>query len=289
MTNHHQPTREELKANMNASLEKLKTLPPEGDPLKSDPPAGDPPAPTTPTPPTPPSGDPLTPPAGDPPAPPAPPSGDPPNPPTPPAPPAGDPPINYEEKFKQSSREAQVMGFKNKEINEAIEKAGALPPPTDEEMKSLYPNWDEIDDVTKGLAKDNLLNKRKFELIQGATAKFKEVDAWNTKVDEFVKDPAVLVNHPELEGKTDAFKEFASKPSRRGVDLEDLILAFQGEKAKTQLPPKNGEMFPTGGSRSATPPVIKDDTLSPAEGAALMKTDYKKYVTLLKAGKIRNL
>lgn len=297
MANHHKPTKEELKRGMDASLEKLKNLPPEETPPVEDPPT--PPAP--PTPPTPPAGDPPTPPAGDPPVPP-------PTPPTPPAPPT--PPENEtpeqkiarlekekedakaeaeeaKKKFSNSSREAQVLGFKEKELAKAQEEADKLPEPTDEEMKALYPNWDEIDPLTRDLAKDRVLNKKKQEVITAAREKFKNVQEWTEKVESFVSDPAVLVAHPELEGKAEEFKAFASKPTRRGVDFEDLVLAFQGEQAKTKLPPKSGQMFEQGSGGPSTPPVVKDDKLSVAEGAALRKTDYKKYVELLKAGKIR--
>lgn len=253
MANHHKPTKEEMKREMDKSLADLDKLPPEGDTPPADPPQ-----------------DPPTPPAGDPPTPPA------------------KPPIDYKAKFEASSREAQVIGFKNKEVNKAIEEAGALPEPTEDEMKALHGNWDELDSTMKGLLKDNLLSKRKFELIHTATSKFKEVDQWNEKVDTYVQDPATLANHPELEGKQEEFKAFASKPTRRGVDFDDLVLAFQGEQAKTKLPPKKGQMFEQGSGGPATPPAPKDDKLSPAEGEALRKSDYKKFVQLLKAGKIRN-
>lgn len=287
MANHHKPSKEELKANMNASLDKLKTIPPE------TPPAGDPPQ-DPPTPPTPPQ-DPPTPPVGDP-----------PTPPTPPTPPENETPEekiarlekekedakkeaeDAKKKFSNSSREAQVLGFKEKELAKAQEEADALPEPTDDEMKKLYPNWDEIDQLTKDLAKDRVLNRKKNEVIAQAREKFKNVQDWNEKVETFVADPAVLANHPELEGKQEEFKAFASKPTRRGVDFDDLILAFQGEQAKTKPAPKKGQMFEQGSGGPALPPKPKDDTLSPAEGEALRKTDYKKFVQLLKAGKIRN-
>ena len=317
MANHHKPSKAELEAGMKKSLEDLSKLPPD-DQTPPTPPAGDPPAGD------PPAGDPPTPPT-----PPTPPGDNPPTPPTPPeikiddvrgkkaedltedekkfakehaseftpeeqadlgvTPQATPPATDWEKKFKESSREAQVMGFKNKELNKAIEDAAALPAPTDEEMKGIYSKWDELDEFQKSIARDNELNKRKFNLITSATSKFKEVDAWNEKVDQFVGNPQTLIDHPELEGKEDEFKNFASKPSRRGLDMEDLLLAFRGDLAAHPKPTHQGqEMFPTGGSRAPTPTKPVDDRLSPAEGEALRKTDYKKYVQLLKAGKIRN-
>lgn len=285
MANHKQPSKDELKKNMKASLEKLEKLPPE-DP--KDPP----------TPPADPPQDPPTPPQD----PPADPPEDPKDPPTPPEETPDEKIARLEKekadakaeadeakkKFSNSSREAQVLGFKEKELAKAQDEADALPEPTDDEMKELYPNWDEIDQLTKDLAKDRVLNKKKNEVISKAREKFKNVQDWNEKVETYIGDPTTLVNHPELEGKTDDFKSFASKPSRRGVDFDDLILAFQGEQAKNKPAPKKGKMFEEGSGGPPVPPKPKDDKLSPAEGASLMKTDYKKYVQMLKAGKIRN-
>lgn len=310
---------------MAKSLDDLKNIPPEGQqpPTPPTPPAGDPPTP--PTPPTPPEiklddvrgkkpeeltatekafiqehaseltddekknlGIEVTPP-------------------TPPTPPANETPEekvarlekerddaikaadDAKKKFSSSSREAQVLGLREKELAKAQEEADALPEPTDDEMKALYPNWDEIDQLTKDLAKDRVLNKKKQEIIAKARGAMKDRQSWEDKVDQYVGNPQTLIDHPELEGKQDEFREFASKPTRRGLEFDDLILAFRGELASRPPSPNRGkQMFEPGGSRAPTPPAPKDDKLSPAEGEALRKTDYKKYVAMLKAGKIRN-
>lgn len=312
MANHKKPSREELKAGMDASLKKLETLPPVDPPAPQDPPNPPQDPPNPPAPPTPPN-------------PPAPP-----NPPNPPIPPALDlskvrtkkleeltpeektfvkehaadltdeersafavtvpppkPPIDYEKKFKESSREVQIIQIKEKEMAKAQEEADKLPEPTDDEMKVIYPNWDQIDQLTKDLAKDRILNKKKNDILNAARSKYKNVLDWGEKVDKFVGDPAVLAAHPELEGKTDEFRTFANKATRHGVDFEDLLLAFAGEQAKTVKPNHSGQqMFETGAHRAPAPPAPKDDKITLAQGEQLRKTDYKKFLQLLKAGKI---
>lgn len=198
------------------------------------------------------------------------------------------PETDWEKKFKESSREAQVIGFKNKELNKAIEAAAELVPPTEEEMAAIYPSWEELDEFQRSIARDNQLSKRKFDLIQGATAKFKEVDSWNEKVDEFITDPKTLIAHPDLEGKEDDFKVFAAKPTRRGLELDDLVLAYRGDRILN--PPKSNkgtQMFEQGSSRAPAPAKPIDTRLSPEEGEVIRKSDYKRFVALLKAGKIR--
>ena len=286
MTDHVKPTKEQLEAGMKKSLDDLKTLPPAGDPPAVPPvapPAVPPVAP--PTPPTPPV-TPPKPPAGDPPA--VPPVAPPVVPPVaPPTPPTGE--TDWEKKAKASAREAQVIGFKNKEIVGAVEKANELPEPTKEELEKEYPEWEEMTPTEQKLAKDSFVGKQKFDIIHGAISKFKKVDEWNEKIETFVGDPVTLVNFPELEGKLDEFKDFASKPTRRGLEFEDLLLAFSGEQALKKPAPKKGEMFPQGSGGPAEPPKPQDDKIGPDEARVLMKTNYAEYKRLLVAGKIRNL
>ena len=287
MSFHHKPTKDELQAGINASLEKLATTPP--DPKPEDPKT---PAPSEPTAPA--KLEPVTPekpvsPAPSEPTTPAP--SEPQAPVTPePATPVPQDGTDWRKKFTESSREAQVQGFKNKEIQQAVDAASELPEPSEDDLRKEYPTWEDMTDSEKKLATDTLLNKRRFELVHGATSKFKEVDEWNSKVDTFVSDPTVLTSHPELEQKAEEFKQFASKPTRRGIDLEDLFLAFLGEQTKVVKPNHKGEqMFETGSpAANAVPVKPSDGKISAEEGHELMKKDYKKFKEMLLAGKIRN-
>lgn len=267
--NHKKPSSDELKQGIKAAEDALETPPAPVTPPET------PPAPVTPpAPPVSPETPPETPPA-----PVIPPE-------TPPAPVT--PPVDYKKKFAESTREAQVQGFKNKEIQRAVDAAAEITEPTEEDLKVEYPEWDDLTATEQKLAKDNLLNKRRFELVHEATAKFKKVDEWNEAVDGYVGDPKTLIAHPELEGKIEEFKQFASKPTRRGTDIEDLVLAFAGEQAKVVTPPHKGGMFPAGSAGLKTPVVPVDDKLSVEEGRALMKTNYKLWKEKLLAGKIKN-
>lgn len=195
---------------------------------------------------------------------------------------------HWKEKFSKSSQEALVLNMKNKEMNKALENAASLPEPTEDELKKEFPEWEDMTATEKRLAKSNLHNERKFSAIQGATHKFKQVDEWVKQVDTFVEDPKTLIAHPELEGKTEEFKLFSEKPTRIGMDFEDLLLAFNGETAKNKPAPKKGAMFEVGSAGTNDKPGLKDDKISVEESVVLRKTDYKKYVQQLKAGKIKN-
>ncbi len=199
-----------------------------------------------------------------------------------------EPPVNWEGKFKASARDAQIQGYKNKEIAKAIDEANALPEPTEDDLKAEYSDWEDMTPTEQRLAKESLLNKRRWQLLDSATQKFKKVDEWTDKVKAYIADPKILADHPELEGKTEEFEHFASDIQRRDMDFETLILAFAGEQAKKKPAPKTGQMFPAGSGGPKEPPKPVDDRLSPEQAAVLRKTDYKKFKELLKAGKIRN-
>lgn len=194
------------------------------------------------------------------------------------------PKVDYKKKFTESTREAQILHSKNKKINDTIEKANALPEPTEEELTTEYKDWDVMSDTEKRFAKTNLINERRFKMLDEVTKESKDIEAWNIKVDEYTDDPKTLVDTPELEGKIDDFKLFASKPSRRGVDFEDLVSAFLFDAEKQSKPKQKGSMFETG--TGGPNDKAKTDKLTVAESQQLMKTDYNKYKELLKAGKI---
>lgn len=196
--------------------------------------------------------------------------------------------IDYKKRYADSTREAQILHAKNKQLNDAIAEASLLPDPTEEELIKEYPDWDIMTDTEKRLAKDSLISTKRFAIIHEESQKFKKVEEWNEKVDQFTQDPKILVDNPELDGKLDEFKLFASKQSRVGVDFNDLVSAFlySVEKEKAKIAPKKGQMFeqPTGGNMKPKP---KNNMLSVEEGQMLMKTDYNKFKEYLKAGRIQ--
>lgn len=185
------------------------------------------------------------------------------------------------EKFVASAREAQVLHSKVK----GFEKASEVKDPTEEDMKKEYPEWEDLSDFEQKTAKKNWIQDRRNEAIDSVVAESKNVDEWNKKVDEKIEDPQTLIDEPRLEGKTDDFKIFASKPSRRGVDFEDLIKAFLFDVDENKPAKKKGKMFEdgTGGESKKQKPKNK---LSIEEGSKLKERNYEEYKRQLLAGNI---
>src|SRR5258706_7842099 len=275
-TPHYKPSKKEIQANIDAAAKALET------PI-------DPPAPKDPIPPAIDPKDPATPPI------------DPTPTPDPIMPPAQDPaPVQEtpEEKIAReadeakkraanSARESQRLLQEKKDLNKAVEEAAQLPIPTVEELKIEYPEWEDMTPTEQRLALDNLQNKRKIDAIHTATSKARQHDDWIDKIATWVSDPKVLIANPELEGKQTEFELFATQKERRGSDMQTLVLAFIGEQAKNKVIHK-GKMFETGQGGGAAPVTKPNDgKISLSEGQILRTTDYKRYVEMLKDGKIR--
>jgi len=195
--------------------------------------------------------------------------------------------IDYKVKFSESTREAQKIATKNKKINEAIDKAGDIKEPTDDEMARMYPDWDLMDDPVKKLAKESEIGKRFRENLAKAREETKEIEKWDEEVKNFAEDPESLVKHPELEGKMDEFSIYATDVENTSIPFRILVPAFLHdlEEKKAEKPKNKGNMFESGTGGPEEKPK-EPGKISLDEAMKLKKVDYGKYKELLIAGKI---
>lgn len=195
-------------------------------------------------------------------------------------------PEETRQKLIDSSREAQILYARNKQVQDAIVSANNIPAPTDDEMRKEFGNWDSLDDFSKRMARDNITNSRRLSAVTAVTQDFKDQDAWMDKVDAFVDNPETITKTPELDGLEDEFKKFATLPTRRGSNFSDLVGAFLYERdtVKKNTPKKKGKMFPDGSGGVKVDK--KPSKMSASDAAVLRKTNYPKFVQMLKAGKI---
>jgi hypothetical protein len=193
--------------------------------------------------------------------------------------------IDYKKKFVESSKESLILHAKNKKISEALERATLVKEPTEEELRKEYTDWDVMGEFEKKMAKDSLINSRRFSVISEIAEENKNLEAWQSKVDGFIDDPAILNKYPELDGREDEFRLFATKPTRKGVDFEDLVSAFLYSLDREVKPSKKKQMFEEGsaGPNNSKP---KSDKISMEEGRQLRNSDYKKWSELVKKGMI---
>lgn len=190
-----------------------------------------------------------------------------------------------EERYKESTREAQRLYRNNAQINSAIKEANELPEPTEADLQAEYPEWDIMSDVEKRLSTETLINKRFRDHINQASLQQRSVDEWADKVEKFVDDPKTLIDFPDLEGKVEKFKAYAGDKKLVGTDYSVLIGGFLYKESREQVK-HTGKMLETGQGGDKKPAKPIDDKISVADSAKLRDTDYNKYRELLKQGKI---
>ena len=188
-------------------------------------------------------------------------------------------------KFSASARENQRIYSKNRVMNQALEEANEIPEPTDDEMKSEFNDWELMGETEKMLAKETVISRKWRGRISQAKEQAAKIEKWNESVNQFVEDPKVLSDNPDLEGKTEEFVEFATLDTNISVPFYFLVAAFLHEQSKERVSHK-GKMFETGSGGPNDRPTPASDKISLEDARRLRETDYAKYKELLSAGKI---
>ena len=193
---------------------------------------------------------------------------------------------DLKKKLSASARENQKIYAKNRVLNKALIDADETPEPTEEELISEFKDYDVMSDTERTFAKETVISRNWRATIKTAQDQAKKIEKWNESVASFVEDPATLVETPELEGKTEEFKEFATQESNNSVPFKILVGAFLHEQSKVVK--HKGKMFESGSGGPNDKGKPKSDKLTIEEGAKLRETNYNKYREYLKAGKIES-
>lgn len=199
--------------------------------------------------------------------------------------------VDYEEKFKSSSKEAMVLFFKNKHLNDKIEEAATLPDPTQEDLKQYAlmkgAEWDNLDTFSQNILRDSYINDRRFSLIHEASKAGREFEAWEKKVVDFTESPETVAKYPVISDYSGKFRRFCMKEGRMGMNLEDLLASFlfhQEKDGRTKVAKNKKTMFLSGGAGGNEP--IKPPRLTAEQVQSIRVTDPKRYKQLIKEGKI---
>ena len=195
---------------------------------------------------------------------------------------------DYKEKFSNSSRENQKIYAKNRKINEAVAKAAGITEVDQAELQAEFPDWDVMSETEQRLAKDNFINKKRFDLVAQATEEAKKIEKWSDDVAKYIEDPKVLVDNPKLEGKEQAFIEFANQAENHSVPFKVLTSAFLHDMS-TKAPVKNkGKMMESGTGGPNTKSKAAAGKITFEQGQMLRQANYAKYKQYLLAGKIED-
>jgi hypothetical protein len=187
---------------------------------------------------------------------------------------------DYKEKFVNSQREAILLAERNKVKEAQLEQLTKADNPTDDAMRQLYSDWDDLNEITKKA----LIRQEAQEIRQRRIeAQHAEILERINKADEL---KAVIDSNPKLQGKEAEFKQFALNPKNKGIDAEVLAKAFLFD-VEEDVPPQQvqkTEVLPQGSGGSREP--LKPKKISLEEAAQIRKTDNNRYMELVKAGMI---
>ena len=193
-----------------------------------------------------------------------------------------------EEKFRNSTREAQVLAQTKKQMEEAIDEAQNMPEPTDEQMEEEYGPLEELTAFEKKIGRESLhrklINNQIFSIRNSQKEAQSKIEERIKEIDAFAITPEVLKKFPRLEGNQEEFRKFATKSTRLTLDLEDAATIFT-----VNLPPPTkhkGAMFENGNGGPKDKVKPKSNKLSVEESQRLMVTNYDLYKQKLKAGQI---
>ena len=173
---------------------------------------------------------------------------------------------------------------------EEIDKAYQMDPPTEEELKIEFPEWDDLSDFEKKIGKDNLHNKKITTRIRHVRAEQKQTE---DEIKEYVNNlevhtikPDTLKKYPLLDGKQNALRKFAQDvPTRIGMNFDDLIELFLVKTAKPKQNNKGG-MFPGNQGGPKPPPNKNAGKIGLIEARAIREKDYGQYKRLVEQNKI---
>jgi len=193
-------------------------------------------------------------------------------------PPVVEPPkVDYETKFKESQKEALILKAQLDKVDEEKNKKVEI---TDEVLKGMYPEWDDMTPAEqRAMRRAEQLAQEVAELKNNAN-QFNNDKKWLEKVDSFVTEEMPDL-FPAIVGREEEFKRFATRPTRKGLPMDDLAKVFLYENPPKE-PKRNLFHAPSGGG--GVPPEAPG--MSEDEIRMLRITKPLEYMRLVREKKI---
>ena len=183
------------------------------------------------------------------------------------------------QKLAAFARENQKIYAKNRVINKALLDADEILEPTEEELVKEFPQWEDMTETERVLGKETVISRNWRKKISEAKDHASKIEKWNESVETFIDDPKTLIDNPDLEGKTEEFKEFATQESNNSVPLNVLVPAFLHNHSSNKQSSK-GRMFEKGSGGPNDRPKPKDGKVSLEVSRKIRETDYPRWKEL---------
>ncbi len=177
----------------------------------------------------------------------------------------------WKKRHAESSREAQVLLGKNKELEERTAQLTKQHTPTEQELRDAYPTWDSMLPHEQQLARENFGLKRTVSGMSSKVATIEARQAWERDLKKATK------TFPALKGREDEFEEFVMKPAHRSTPIDVLAKAFLSDTAvptpPTPAAPRPGVERGSGGPKDAPKPK----KISLEDAKKLRETNFEEY------------
>lgn len=177
---------------------------------------------------------------------------------------------DWKTKATEQGRENIILAHKLEQEEKA--RRELTNEPTESDLQAAFPDWEMMSPTEQALAKRTLASERTAKALLLKENAREQIERWDNDL-EFA-----IAKNPSLLGKEQAFKDFARKPTRRGVDVDVLVKAFLYDAAPPSPSPVPAPRQPglepgTGGPKTPVKPKL----LTAPELKQLRETDDKAY------------
>lgn len=190
-------------------------------------------------------------------------------------------PIDYKTKFRKSASEANRLLSISREQHKIIKSFTSEDQVSDDEMKSIYPDFDDWSDSEKNKWKRLEMNQKRDNRIMLEQQKITIQTAKENAIQVLIDENEILAKHEK------EFRDFVSQPENELVDSVTLAKSFlfdlkdedpkvPSEETKKPISMERGsgtEVPPENPNQEKKPETMSDDELSD-----LMITNPKAYL-----------
>jgi ABC-type phosphate transport system substrate-binding protein len=152
-------------------------------------------------------------------------------------------------------------------------------------LKIYGDNWDIATDIEKESLRETQISKAWRSKIKAASDQATKIEKWSESVDTYIDDPITLNDNPELEGKTEEFRNYANEAENNSVPFKVLVGSFLHLQSQAKTHNK-GKMFERAKGGSNEKPKLKNGKITLEEARVLRETNYDLYKQKLNANLI---
>jgi hypothetical protein len=183
---------------------------------------------------------------------------------------------DLEKRYNESSGEALVLREAARNSEQA--RRELTNEPTESELLAAFPEWEVMSESERRSARLAFQADRRSAQLLAEREDERAKARWNTDLE------LAIAKNPTLQGKEQAFKDYANMPTHRGVTLDVLVDAFLHKSGSTSNPSLTPKPALEGGNGGPRGPISSKKKYSAEEMQTIQASDPRKYREMLLAG-----